>query len=121
MISINEKLIPIVHDKKPSPFKQQENINFFLVACHEYGVPQPQIFREADLFKGMCFIKVIECLYTLATLASNTQKKDELTSFRSSSSSSSIPSLLPLEKVVLPQVYLFDFISFIFFFTLSIC
>jgi hypothetical protein len=44
----------------------KENVQFFLDAVQEYGVPRHRLFAAADLLENRNKVNVVECLLTLA-------------------------------------------------------
>lgn len=47
------------------PFKQMENITFFMNAARELGVPESAVFSTPDLYEEKNMASVVNCLYTL--------------------------------------------------------
>uniref|UniRef100_A0A7S4RVI9 Calponin-homology (CH) domain-containing protein n=1 Tax=Alexandrium monilatum TaxID=311494 RepID=A0A7S4RVI9_9DINO len=47
------------------PFKQMENITFFMNAARELGVPESAIFSTPDLYEEKNIPSVVNCMYTL--------------------------------------------------------
>merc|ERR1712066_456596 len=56
--------------KKPNtsklPFKQMENITFFMKAARELGVSESSMFGTPDLYEDKNMGTVIDCLYAFA-------------------------------------------------------
>lgn len=55
-----------------APFKQRENIEFFLKACEAYGLKSQDLFQVNDLYECKNLYMVVDCLYALGGMA---QKK----------------------------------------------
>jgi len=55
-----------------APFKQRENIEFFLKGCAAYGLKSQDLFQVNDLFECKNLYMVVDCLYGLGGMA---QKK----------------------------------------------
>jgi len=55
-----------------APFKQRENIEFFLKACENYGLKSQDLFQVNDLYECKNLYMVVDCLYALGGMA---QKK----------------------------------------------
>jgi len=59
--------------KKPStmsmPFKQMENIGFYLEACQKLGVPAPATFQTVDLFENKNMMQVLTNIHALGAIA----------------------------------------------------
>jgi len=47
------------------PFKQMENITFFMNAARDLGVPESSMFSTPDLFEAKNLGSVVNCVYTL--------------------------------------------------------
>ncbi|XP_040575082.1 myophilin [Lepeophtheirus salmonis] len=62
--------------EKGSAFLLMENINAFLRAAKDYGVPEEEVFQTPDLFEARNIPQVIICLYSLSRI---TQKHPEYT------------------------------------------
>lgn len=52
--SIDDDLIPIIHDSK-HPYKQLENLNFFIQVCKEMHVPLLKLMTPEDFEKNVCW------------------------------------------------------------------
>jgi len=48
-----------------APFKQMENITYFMNAAREFGVPEGSMFGTPDLYEEKNMGSVIMCIYTL--------------------------------------------------------
>jgi hypothetical protein len=72
MSQLDPRLIPIIYSAAPSPFQQRENIDLFLAACEEYGMPRHGLFSTNDLFFGTSMASVVDSLCSLAALAHTT-------------------------------------------------
>ena len=51
--TIDDDLIPIIHDST-HPYKQLENLNFFIESCREIGVPLLKRINEEDFRQRVC-------------------------------------------------------------------
>ena len=47
------------------PFVQMENINSFLVACKQFGVPDSDLFMTVDLFESKNMGQVVQTIHAL--------------------------------------------------------
>ena len=52
------------------PFIQMENINAFLIACKQLGIPPTDLFMTVDLFEAKNMGAVIDCLLFLGKFSS---------------------------------------------------
>jgi len=59
-------------NKLSSPFKQRENIEFFLKGCESYGLKSQDLFQVNDLYEAKNLYMVVDCTYALGGMA---QKK----------------------------------------------
>ncbi|KAI8918877.1 calponin homology domain-containing protein [Entophlyctis helioformis] len=48
------------------PFKQMENINYFLQALDKVGVPKQEQFQTIDLFEGKNMNQVVDSIFSLS-------------------------------------------------------
>lgn len=69
MNALKPGLVPIIRESADKPFFMLENINFFLKACRDIGLPEHKIFIPLDLFERKNMPKVIDCLHELARRA----------------------------------------------------
>jgi hypothetical protein len=64
---------PKARCKTPSnsaaPFKQRENISFFLAACADLGIPGFKSFQTVDLYEAKDMQQVLLCISALGTVA----------------------------------------------------
>ncbi|KAJ3199142.1 hypothetical protein HDU82_000693 [Entophlyctis luteolus] len=51
------------------PFKQMENINFFLQAAEKLGVNKHELFQTVDLYEGKNMVQVVDSMYALSRCA----------------------------------------------------
>jgi len=59
-------------NKMNAPFKQRENIEFFVKACEIYGLRSQDLFQVNDLYEAKNVYMVVDCMYALGGMA---QKK----------------------------------------------
>eukprot|EP01132_Coremiostelium_polycephalum_P002674 gene2674-3317_t len=67
--AIENNVVPVIQENTTVAFKLKENVNFFLMALEEIGVPKHKRFQLNDLFEGENLVRVVECLATLAKIA----------------------------------------------------
>ena len=48
-----------------APFKQRENIEFYLKACASYGLKEQDLFQVNDLYENKNLYMVVDNLYSL--------------------------------------------------------
>jgi hypothetical protein len=53
------------------PFMQMENINHFLKAAQDIGVPKHDLFMSIDLYEGKNIPQVVQALYSLGSVVLN--------------------------------------------------
>jgi len=58
----NAQKFKIKMNTMSAPFKQMENIEVFLKACENYGVPSASLFPTADLFEGRNMAMVLSTI-----------------------------------------------------------
>ena len=70
MLKLDSTLIPSInYGGTNAGYKYRENIEFFVQALEEYGIPQNYCFHPADLIKQKNMPKVIDSLIALAEKA----------------------------------------------------
>ena len=70
MLKLDQTLIPSIHYAgENTAYKYRENLEFFVQAMEEYGVPQQKCFHPSDLTRQRNMPKVITSLIELARLA----------------------------------------------------
>merc|ERR1719383_877995 len=52
-----------------APFKQRENIEFFLKGCEAYGLKSQDLFQVNDLYECKNLYMIVDCLYALGGMA----------------------------------------------------
>jgi len=69
MQQIEPGSIPRIQEGTDQNFKQRENIEFFILAASDYGVPRHRLFHPPDLCDNDCMVTVVECLAELARVS----------------------------------------------------
>lgn len=69
MQEIDPPSIPKIQENTTQAFKLKENIEFFLAAANDLGVPRPKLFLFNDLFEAKNVVNVVDCLAELAKRA----------------------------------------------------
>lgn len=73
MLRLDPKSIPKVHEEGSSQYKLRENVEFFIQAAIEYGVPRNCCFRALDLIKKQNMNLVMTSLIKLSDIAEERQ------------------------------------------------
>ncbi|KAL6046959.1 RhoGEF domain containing protein [Balamuthia mandrillaris] len=68
MRRLDKSLIPRIQEETDQMFKLRENVEFFVAACEDMGVPPYQLFKGPDLYNGRSIVNVVEGLAALAKL-----------------------------------------------------
>eukprot|EP01130_Rhizamoeba_saxonica_P006137 TRINITY_DN2436_c0_g1_i5.p1 TRINITY_DN2436_c0_g1~~TRINITY_DN2436_c0_g1_i5.p1 ORF type:complete len:713 (-),score=172.49 TRINITY_DN2436_c0_g1_i5:1884-4022(-) len=69
MEEINARAIPKIHSSTSSPFKLKENIDYFLGAIEDYGVPKYRLFFVNELYNKKNMVNVILAIRELGLIA----------------------------------------------------
>ncbi|ELR14853.1 RhoGEF domain containing protein [Acanthamoeba castellanii str. Neff] len=65
---LDERAIPRIQEDTKQLFKLKENVEFFLAACKDMGVPAFKLFKGPELWEGTGMVLVIESLVALAAM-----------------------------------------------------
>ena len=58
-----------------APFKQRENIEFYLKACASYGLKEQDLFQVNDLYENKNLYMVVDNLYSLGGMVRMNDKE----------------------------------------------
>ncbi|EGC29927.1 hypothetical protein DICPUDRAFT_4855, partial [Dictyostelium purpureum] len=66
---IQPNIVPVITEKSKLGLEFKNNIDFFLLALKDLGFPKQKLFNLNDLYEGENFVRVVECLSSLAQFA----------------------------------------------------